>query len=327
MRLLAHRSLLASITTVIYGLIANGAAATPSDTCNLAPSPWLSAYSVYAGGDVDYVCSDFEGTFASGGTARFSRMGLATRVSTSMASVAAHGGFSLIDGSAIGHVEAGGDAFLHHYSVGSVSAGGRAGCYEGSDLGCWSEVLPTTRFDLLASELAAYASSVAALQSQALVESNGALVLQAAPGLNVVTVDSHALRDLGLTIQGTNASTVVVKVTSNSLYANLAHLGDKLALAGGIDAAHVLFAFLDVEVLELGKLVVPGSVLAPRADVIAYEGRIDGALWIGGKLTGNPFALSLEQRIDACPAGASGIQVNFVPFSPDCSQGSSAAQQ
>lgn len=278
--------------------------------------PWLSAYTIYSGGNVSYVCSDFEGTMAAAGAARFSRMGLATQVTTTMPAIAAGGVFSLLDGSVNGKVEAGSDAWLHHYSVGSVQAGGYASCsLQGSHGGCYSHQATIVSHPSLKAELAALAADLAPRAGAPVArDPAGALQLTAAKGLNVFTIDAADLdAATAVTVTGPKGATVVVKVAGTSV----SWQDDNVTLAGGIAATSVLWAFLDAKTLAMHHVNIPGTVFAPLASATFYEGRIDGNLYVGGDLVGNPLALALGEQIE-CTAGASGGQVNFHPFKAAC---------
>lgn len=135
------------------------------------------------------------------------------------------------------------------------------------------------------------------------------------PLLNVFTLDVAELANLRLDLVVPDGSWSVVNFTGDSVSLN--HFGFQFGTTvlndnvrhDGQLSGRTLFNFANATHLEIFGLALPGSVLAPYADVHFYNARIDGQLIAGG-LYGAPGDGS---TCLSDPSVCSG-QTNWYPF-------------
>jgi choice-of-anchor A domain-containing protein len=101
-------------------------------------------------------------------------------------------------------------------------------------------------------------------------------------GVNIIDVDAIELgKAHTVAIYAPPGAKVVVNVKGSSL--QLFNAGFNLV---GVSAGDVLFNFVDATSIEMGGLGFQGSILAPYADVVFYNGQVRGQL-VAYSLTGN----------------------------------------
>lgn len=202
-------------------------------------------------------------------------------------------------------------------SLNRIGAGETAFC---SDQGVYSRCtsLSLTSLDVgaMAAELSNYASSVSGLGAVTpQLSETGELSLPAKMGQNVFRVDLSVLdKATAVTIEGARGASLLVQVTSHSTDVTWSP-GSRIQLKGGIQPSSVMFVLSEAKRLTLRHGVVPGSVMAPRASAQFSEGRVEGTLYVGGDLTGNPAGLSPYDTL-ACGPGRRGGTVTGVAFNP-----------
>jgi choice-of-anchor A domain-containing protein len=280
-----------------------------ADAADILPSA-LAAFDVYSANDLVYACSDFEGA------AGAARDVVLTRFYVG-GGIAAGRNLVFADGDVAGGVEAGLGVFIRNYTAGSVTAGGDATCLEGTSDLCASDVAALTDHAAVVAAMSDAAGRIAALapSGSAPTVASGHLSAAVASGLNVLDIGATALvTHGGLTLDGPSDAIVIVRVTGITAPLTLDGGQVALALSGGLSSTGVLFAFLDAPALTFTHLVVPGTILAPAANVTLLEGRVDGGLY-AADLNGFAFP-SGDLRIASpdCSTGPSGAQVNHAPF-------------
>ncbi|MFO0678733.1 MAG: choice-of-anchor A family protein [Polyangiaceae bacterium] len=147
-------------------------------------------------------------------------------------------------------------------------------------------------------------------------EASGVLTFPATHSLDVFEVRASELRAASsIRIEGSDTSLVFLNVVDAGVV-DLSDLRDTIVLAGGLRPDGVLWNFPAATSLTMQNVVVPGTVLAPRAATKFFEGRVDGSLFVGS-LDGSKNGAGEHAPTDAlisCGSYYSGGQVNYWRF-------------
>lgn len=304
-------------TAVLYGSPAQAAPAACDALSDAIPAE-LAKFDVYSAKDLVYACSDFEGPAGAARLVKIARMmvdgkGVATQNGVSLAA-----GLDLYfrDGDVNqGKVVAGRDAVLRNFSANVVLAGNIADCLSGSYWVCGSYTAPRPSVESATQALQQSAQKLASLPgTRATVVTDEPLAVTARAGLNVIDVSTEDLeRVQGITIEGPEDAVVVLRVQGNPPVYALRGARASVSLRGGLTAASLLVFVPDAPWLAVDHLVLPGTLVAPKAHVTFLEGRIEGGLY-AGDINGNAYDTDPSWGYITCEQGKSGGQVNHVPF-------------
>jgi choice-of-anchor A domain-containing protein len=259
-----------------------GAALLGAFPAAAAAGPLLPATSsdVFALGDTALTNSSATGTITAGGSGTFQ--------SFSAAGIYVQGNLTLTSA---------------HAGPGGVQYGGSFSHPHSSTPFATHLTAPLIDFAATGQDLRAASAAFGNLTPNGTVTggSPGSLVLTGLdPALNVF--DIALTHNTGVTINTPVGSTVLLNVLGTSpVVRNIGFGGN-----GAADPTHLLFNFPQATSLELADLTVPGTVLAPGADVTISSAREDGSLIanaVEGRSVGfhsSPFTGDVP-RTDAAP--------------------------
>ena len=198
-----------------------------------------------------------------------------------------------------GDVQAGGDVTLKNLTVhGDVKAGGKVTLDNASATGSIIEdpgFSPTIDdpFDFDVVDLINISNALAnSTNGNIYGLGTGSLTFECTnPLVCYFNISASDLETAGLfTINAPNDRTVVINVTgdnSNDKDLNIDNMG--FNLIGGIQSTNILYNLMGFESITMHNIGLPGSILAPNAEVNFYEGHIIGTLMadslIGGSWT------------------------------------------
>lgn len=287
------KTLTSILTSVI--LVASTAQAAP---INIPQS--LKQFGVFAGGDLEYACARFDSGAAAVGKGSFTRMGIAENAEEKALTLLFGGDFLMRNGAFSGQLQSEANVFLTNYSAGNVTAKGTAYCSsQGVYKTCSSGIAPTMDVRTLARALEDLDSSLEALNATTVTLSGqNSLVVSLKPGDQAVAIEEADWKKAkSLDIAGPADSSLVVKVRGR----NPEWIARTITLTSGVTPKNILFYFEEARAVNIERMVIPGTIVAPRADVSLLGGEILGGLYVGGNVNGNPAGFNFESTVTCDP--------------------------
>jgi choice-of-anchor A domain-containing protein len=305
---------LLSIATLFLGLSLGAAGqGTPSGYRTALRA--LSPVALFASGDVEYSCSNIDGPVAVAGDVRMAHMGVNGQGKETDMGLQVGKSLHFRDGSIRGTGASLGGATAEHFDAHNILSAGYSNCSSGAFVNC----LSFYSLGAMATRLAEYrralelASKDLASQPSPLAQLSAGdeLNLSALRGLNFFSVTGAQLtRVRKVRINGFPSSRVILNVQDGGP-TSLANLGNDFTLQG-MPGGSVLLNFPQAKQVTLHHSNLPASVLAPGADVVFTDGRIDGALYAGGRVSASPSPSDFDGESFHCTG--SGGQVHWIPF-------------
>jgi choice-of-anchor A domain-containing protein len=265
------------MTTMITSFVrtAKIAAACATLLAGAAHAQTAKDYNVFVFGNYTASGSDVEGRLAAGGTVTISGYSVGSQLDASQNSLD-----NLVAGGTLNFS----NGQLYHGNAvgGTLNLGGGASIPNGTARA------GTSGLDFVA-EQARMLGISSALSAEATTGTinwqswGGYFLTGTDSGLNVFNISGANLATTN-TFSITAASDAFVLVNVSGVADMFRFAGT--TLSGGITAEHVLFNFYDATSLTLAGISVPGTVLAPKANVDFSNGNLNGTL-IALSMTGN----------------------------------------